>query len=273
MNKAKILNKLIEYGFYLAKADSSKEKLIEFINLLKPIDIGLPLIRIGSLNDGGYLVPDDLEGITTLLSPGVSTNSDFEYEFAERGIKCFLADFSVNKPAMEHSNFFFFKKFISSKSDDEGKFLSLNDFFHLAQTNMLENGYLLDELDYVLSMDIEGDEIDVLLNISDDVLDKFRIIVIELHGLQRVFHEPLLVLYKSLINKLLKRFCICHIHPNNGFIPVTYNGVDIPPLLEITFINRKRLNLNKITFAQLPHKLDNKTVLKNPEVVLSSWYY
>ena len=96
----------------------------------------------------------------------------------------------------------------------------------------------------------------------------------ELHDLQKVFHAPFLVLYRSFIKKLLKHFCICHIHPNNGFQPVVYNGIDIPPLLEITFINRKRLfNKNLNNTAKIPNKLDTKTVPNKPDVILSSLYF
>ena len=37
--------------------------LLELITKLAPQDCGLELIRIGGPGDGGYLVPDDLDGI------------------------------------------------------------------------------------------------------------------------------------------------------------------------------------------------------------------
>lgn len=274
MNRVKILNKLIELGYYISRTNSSKEELIEFINLLKPMDIGIPLVRLGSPNDGGYLVPDDLEGLTTLLSPGVSSNSDFEFDLAEKGLNCFLADFSVDGPAIQHPNFHFYKKFISSEDDKNGIFISLDNFFLLAKAKMENMSKAPSDLDFILSMDIEGDELDVLLNTSEKTLDSFRIIVMEIHDLQRVFHRPLLVLYRTLIKKLLKNFIICHIHPNNGFKPVINNGIDMPPLLEITLINKKRVSeLAGKKLAQIPNVLDTKTVPNNPDIYLSNLYY
>ncbi len=47
-------------------------------DVLRPFDVGHPLIRIGAFSDGGYLVPSDLQGIKACFSPGVSQQSSFE---------------------------------------------------------------------------------------------------------------------------------------------------------------------------------------------------
>ncbi len=40
---------------------------------------------MGGENDGGYLVPDDLEGIEYCFSPGVSNIATFELDCLNRG--------------------------------------------------------------------------------------------------------------------------------------------------------------------------------------------
>ena len=40
------------------------------------------LLRIGGDSDGGYLLPDDLENISSCFSPGVSDIFDFEFTLA-----------------------------------------------------------------------------------------------------------------------------------------------------------------------------------------------
>ena len=56
-------------------------------------------IRIGSENDGGYLIPDDLYDIGACYSPGVDVNVSFEKELLiSKNINSHLADFSVNAP-------------------------------------------------------------------------------------------------------------------------------------------------------------------------------
>lgn len=67
----------------------------EFVNRLHPLVTEHPLIRIGARGDGGYLIPDDLEGVVACFSPGVDNRATFEASVIERGIPCFLADGSI----------------------------------------------------------------------------------------------------------------------------------------------------------------------------------
>jgi hypothetical protein len=56
-------------GKHLAKRTKNSD-LIDLIRSLHPIDSGVPLIRLGPDGDGGYLIPDDLNGIQYCFSPG-----------------------------------------------------------------------------------------------------------------------------------------------------------------------------------------------------------
>ncbi|MCU0317661.1 MAG: hypothetical protein MUC92_13840 [Fimbriimonadaceae bacterium] len=56
---------------------TSKEDILSLIAKLRPIRGQHELIRLGPDEDGGYLVPDDLEGIVACFSPGVNTVSRF----------------------------------------------------------------------------------------------------------------------------------------------------------------------------------------------------
>ena len=44
----------------------------ELIKKISPVDSGRKMIRLGPDKDGGYIIPDDLEGITACFSPGVA---------------------------------------------------------------------------------------------------------------------------------------------------------------------------------------------------------
>ena len=90
----------------------------ELISGLRPHDVGLELIRVGGGHDGGYLVPDDLEGISACFSPGVDTTSSFEEELLQRGIPSLLADASVDGPPPSLADARFLKKFLSAVSTD-----------------------------------------------------------------------------------------------------------------------------------------------------------
>ena len=58
-----------------ALADQNNPTIAEvksFLCTLTPHHCGIDLVRIGPDEDGGYLLPDDLNGIEALFSPGVS---------------------------------------------------------------------------------------------------------------------------------------------------------------------------------------------------------
>ena len=105
----------LHINFY-PSADEIREQLKEFFTLIRPESQLKEFIRIGSDNDGGYLVPNDLEGIKYCYSPGVSNNSDFEDQLSTYGIECFLADYSVDAPAKDNPLFLFTKKYLAIKT-------------------------------------------------------------------------------------------------------------------------------------------------------------
>ncbi len=61
--------------------ETPKEKVEGFIKSLHPIKTEHELVRWGNKHDGGYLIPNDFEGIKALFSPGVGGVSAFEEDF------------------------------------------------------------------------------------------------------------------------------------------------------------------------------------------------
>lgn len=230
---------------------AAKEEILLFFKSLYPYDCGYELIRCG-----GYLVPDDLQGVEAVFSPGVGPSSDFEFFFAERGIPCYLADASVSKPALFHKNFNFVKKYIGSRT--EGSFLAfyewINQFYPAG-----ENG--------ILQMDIEGGEFETILSVDQDILNKFRIIVIEMHCLNIVNTKEGLLLCNLFINKLLVNFNVCHFHVNNGIPPLYFKGLKFPGVIELTLIRKDRCR-KLIPVKKLPHHLDVESVKEKPSLIL-----
>lgn len=90
----------------------------ELLRALRPVRTQFPLIRLGPLGDGGYLVPDDLDGITACFSPGVGDISAFEEDCARRGMRVYLADGSVTAPAVATTSFEFIAKNIGLVDTD-----------------------------------------------------------------------------------------------------------------------------------------------------------
>ena len=132
---------------------------------LYPILCDKELIRLGPKGDGGYLLPNDLEGIEACFSPGVAFVSGFEKDCAELGMKVFLADKSVEQPAEAHEQFNFTKKFVGVTSNDD--FMTMDNWV----TSSLPNS----QSDLLLQMDIEGYEYEVFLSISDKLMHRLEL--------------------------------------------------------------------------------------------------
>ncbi len=235
---------LLSCDIHLAKKTRDSD-LRALIQDLRPVDCGIPLIRVGASGDGGYLIPDDLDGIEYCFSPGVSSVSAFEDQLADRGIKSFLADYSVDAPAILRPEFTFDKKFLGAW--DGGNFFTLQTW---------KDKYLKDyEGDLLLQMDIEGAEYEVLLNVPDRLLDQFRIVVIEFHALDRLFDAFAFSLLSTCFRKLLQSFHVVHIHPNNSATTIRHEGIEIPPTMEFSFLHKKRVS-RTTPQTRFPHPLD-----------------
>lgn len=237
------------------------EAIEDFLATIRPVETEHPLIRIGGDGDGGYLIPDDLVGISACFSPGVSTIAYFEEDLAARGIKCFLADASVDGPPVTGPLFDFERKFLGPKTG--GDFITLQDW---VERKAPGTG------DMVLQMDIEGAEYRVILSSNRETLRKFRILVIEFHNVASIYDRMGLDLVNLTFSRLLEDFEIVHIHPNNRIRSVAYRDFVTPPLLEFTFLRKDRVTRRQPA-ATFPHPLDRKNVAKRPDLDLPACWY
>ncbi len=159
--------------------------LKRWVQALRPMDAGMPLIRLGGGGDGGSLVPDDLQGVSACFSPGVSGTSSFERACYDRGMRLYLADHSVDQvgPELEGADFDFRKKFIGPQPLPH--FMTLGAW---VEASGVSDG------DWLLQMDIEGGEYEVLVEASPDLLNRFRVICVEFHFLTGSGTRPFSVL-------------------------------------------------------------------------------
>ncbi len=239
------------------------ETLHSFIKTLHPIQQDKELIRLGPNGDGGYLVPDDLGGIEACFSPGVSNVSGFERDCANRGMKIFLADKSVDAPGEQHELFEFTKKFIGSVSDED--FMTLDEWVN---TRLVDSA-----ADLMLQMDIEGYEYEVLLSTSQKLMTRFRILVIEFHDLDQLWNRPFFNIVSQAFRKILKTHWCIHIHPNNCCGSVTSKGIEIPRMMEFTFLRRDRMDHEPTSFrTDFPHPLDRDNTDTPPLELPDCWY-
>jgi len=200
-----ILSGLLEMRCKTLVQRTRQSDVQSLLNKLKPVSFGGELIRLGSNGDGGYLVPDDLAGITACFSPGVDQVSGFERDCAELDMKVFMADRSVEKPAESHELFEFTKKYIGVTTNDD--FMTLDDW--------VSSGIPEEQGDLLLQIDIEGFEYETFLNVSDVLLSRFRIIVAEFHYLDRLWNKPYFEIASRVFDRLLQTHSCVHNHPNN----------------------------------------------------------
>jgi hypothetical protein len=229
---------------------------------LRPVSCGRELIRIGGDADGGYLIPNDLEGVQYCFSPGVGTLADFESHLATLSIKSFLADYSVDSPPIAKPEFTFDRKFLGA-TDTETSFTlkSWRDKYLPANVH-----------DLILEMDIEGSEYEVILSTPSETLSDFRIMVIEFHFLEKLFEPLAYEVFKTCFEKILRHFHVVHIHPNNCCGSVKRRGIEVPRILEFTFYNKNRVTETKYR-ADFPHILDrDNTVRKKTLLLPKCWY-
>ena len=230
------------------------------------------LERLGSNNDGGYLVEKgSLENSLYLLSFGIGHNWKFEKDFYERTkipIYCYdktisyssIKKFSLKKFVSYLFRIFkpkyflkkgFFKEMIENiflfydyKKFFKGNIKHIEKNIGLGKDSLYLNN-IFNELDIekcFIKIDIEGSEYRIL-NELIEYQDKISGLIIE-------FHDVDLHL-ESIYNFIEKiKLDLVHVHPQNP-APVINN---IPSQLEITFSDSPKKIPGKITF---PHKLDH----------------
>lgn len=135
-------------------------------------------IRVGNNSDGGYVMLDDFDGIDGVLSFGVGMNITWEEDIADTGVIVEMYDPTVEKVNLSKDNLFFYQIGVGKKKNIKKKIDTLK--------NILDFNHFKDCEDMILKMDIEGAEWDVLPDLSDDILNRFRQIVFEFHGMTRI---------------------------------------------------------------------------------------
>jgi hypothetical protein len=200
--------------------------------MLIPQKTNFRLVRCGAYHDGGYLIPVDLDGISVCFSPGVSDVAGFEKSLYEgTGIGSHQADYSVDAPPDMFTPLSFIKKFLGAHNGDI--FITMESWVKSQAEYQLGK-------DFILQMDIEGAEYETLLATPDDVLNRFRIIVLELHNIEMWALPCFFPIAKAFLHKLCAAFHVVHSHPNNWGKSFDVNGFIMPSSLELTFLRKDR---------------------------------
>ena len=225
---------------------------------LRPIITQYPLVRLGNLGDGGYLVPDDLQVVEACFSAGCDLKWSFERDLFEKyKIISNIIDEESKRPADLPSVFSYTPAFLGIKNSPET--IKFSDWVNNLKRN--QNGNLM------LQMDIEGSEWKLILEIPEDVLINFSILVIEFHNsenfrIARLFDGT----YRPAIEKILRYFEPVHIHGNNNCGTVDFGNFQFPQVFEMTFLRKDRI-VSSEGYCELPNPLDSKNVEHRDEII------
>ena len=221
-----------------------------------------PKIRIGSINDGGYVIADNLE-YDCCISCGIADDINFEKEFLKKypNVAIIAFDGTIDRLPEENSKIQFIKKNITSFESEK-------------TTNM---HYLFEKYNNIfLKMDIETYEFRFLDSLSMDQLKKIKQIVIEFHfpfsepGFTHL-DAPLPISIKTgVLKKLAETHTLIHLHGNNCCGITMYGISVVPNVFECTYVRKDVQDTSEYNEDPIPSHLDRPNV-NAPDIDLNHY--
>lgn len=236
--------------------------------LIQPAVIG-KLIRIGSKNDGGYVIPANTNS-NLLISFGLGDDWKFENEMLKKKIikNFYTYDHTVDiltllsKTLRRAKTFYrikpiiyrvkvlvlYFIDYILLHKNHIQKEVTRN-YSNRNQTNLHEIVTdVVAKSSFILKVDIEGAEYELI----DSIMiysDQIDLLIIEFHAIHQNYER-----FEKGLKTLFERFLIIHSHANN-FAPISNGG--FPDVCEITFAPKGIYKTSGLV-AELPvEKLDS----------------
>jgi hypothetical protein len=205
-----------------------QKSVADLLCKIRPYSVeGFEKVRVGRMADGGYVCVDDLSPVKTCFSCGVGGDDSFDLDLARRGVKVLQFDHTVDSAPSEHKNKEFFKRCVLSVPGDG---ITIGE---------LVERHGGSDADLLLKIDIEHDEWPVFDALPENALPRFRQIVGEFHGFDRLQDAAQAARMNRVFDKLSRHFFVCHVHACNfGWVSM-FGGISVPHVLELTFANRK----------------------------------
>lgn len=200
------------------------------------------LVRIGSINDGGYVLLDDLDFPT--LSIGIGDDIEFDHAMCKKGSSVFQFDHTIIKPPKCCDKPIYFNLGLAGEPKFQNdKLITLREMVEKCQLKKKKNTA-------ILKIDIEGGEWSALSNSDNiEVLGFFRQIVLECHNMEKLINDEFRKNVVKVLGNINKKFFVVNYHGNN-FLPALYiAGLVIPQTFEITFVSRDIYTQGKEDFT------------------------
>jgi hypothetical protein len=180
--------------------------------------------RYGPGHDGGYVVPT--LNFSTVISVGVGSDVRFETDYSNShpGTVFRLFDPTVNRLPADIANSEFER--IGLGSGLTTQLVPLKEILTRSITGP-------DAL-VLLKIDCEGGEWDCEFENAD--LSEIAAIVMEIHD---IGNPTLSSIQHGVLSKLFREFNCLNVHPNNFGGTSRLNGIEVPRVLELTFLNKR----------------------------------
>lgn len=239
---------------------TTQTEILALARRLSPQASRFPKMRVGSMGDGGYVLPSDLDEIDTVLSLGIGGEVSFDRYFADRGARIFQYDPTVEGPPQPHDNFVFHKLGWGPENTATMRTLEF----------MMSEHRLFETNNAVLKFDVEAAEWDCLRTVRPELLRHFRLIVCELHGLTSVGNPAFMQGFRDGINVMTRHHTTVHLHANNCCGLMMVEGVPLPAVVEVTLLRNDR---SDFTFCHdpIPGPLDFPSMTDRPDLALSAF--
>lgn len=257
---------LWKFNYDLSKIHIDNPNFERLLFYLKPVNYQRgKLVRIGNQKgDGGYLIPNDFSDVKYLFSLGVGNEFSFEEDLFQRGIKVFMADYTVPKNKFKNLEYNFTQLFIKNYNSE--KSLRFDDWKEACITDKSKHNI-------ILQIDIEGDEYSVIPSIKKENLLITKFLIVEFHFLTRYFDKKFHNQINSCFERISEFFYPVHLHVNNTSNVFKKGKYEIPHTLEVTFANKIYFN-DKIEFSKdFPNNLDRPCVASKKEIFLPKVFY
>ena len=232
------------------------------LDYLRIFNTTYPKIRVGTKNDGGYIIADTLE-YDVLISCGISDDVTFEKNFLNKYnmLKGYAFDGTINQLPEVVPNLTFIKKNIGTLDTP-------------STTNLIDIMQPYNNI--FLKMDIETFEFRWLEQLPEDIMKKIKQIVIEFHfpftepGFTHL-DRPLPISNKlNVLQKIINTHTLIHLHGNNCCGTTIYKNITVPNVFECTYIRNDVHNFNGFNTISIPHPLDSPNI-GGPDISLKGY--
>ena len=260
---------------------------MKFPKFLKPFFIKIEeLARLGSIDDGGYVLPmKDVKSSDVLISMGISDNWDFEKDFSRISkAKVIAYDYSINndfwisKFKQDLVKFFKLKIFKPKKIYKMFQYIDFVFFFKIHKKNKfflkkiginkecesireIISNHTKENDKIYFKIDIEGSEYEILDQLIS-FKERIQGIVIEFHNTTKNLKT-----IDSFLKRIGNDLNLVHIHANN------YSTKDLnqfPEAIELTLSSADLKSMGIDEYREYPIKnLDFPNSKRSPDIKIN----